>query len=549
MNNTVKNTVNNTVNSAVVNNENRSIFHYEQQGLQTFWRSLENKTSFIIHCSERQVSQVCSELEEIGACAIDCTPDVIIDNQSRFVIHAYKGKRGPCYQTGRSARLTLNEYAVCDDDGHLLSGELAVCEKTAGIYQLPVYQNWIRVSDADKDLLQTFVNDPQNFDCDTVEEDARKFVHSLPSADGQDLDEKNQHNVFYGGPFRLLICPTGEVLRRGQVQKLSAVMLKDLQKHQAHIYLWQQNHSSIQPSWYFQDRYQQQGVSCLFEFSMTEMIIVESEKLDLSALKQCPTHFLSRVQKMIVRKDAYLLLSGSDPTDPLGCCPSEDVAQAHALCRAGIFESFQHNTAESESCPMTIFTFKQEIDRESESFSSTVNESLRATVAQYIPGQTFNRWQSMFRAALLIFVLCSLIVTVLRIQRDYRYAGDIVVSKQLVSALDIPQKNCVIISLFHKEKRCEFCLDMEQHAREYIQNSDASSLYFRQVTMDMPTHQGIAEHLDLFTSSIVLFTLVDGQITSSDLIEELWSLTKDGDGFKKQLHKSLSHLSPSLKGH
>ena len=85
-----------------------------------------------------------SNLESIGYVGMKITRNVT--EFHAFKIRAFKGKHGPCYNTGKTALYSGGAMAVLDDDNHLLfRNEIQpVCEKTAKIFQLTVYQGLVQ---------------------------------------------------------------------------------------------------------------------------------------------------------------------------------------------------------------------------------------------------------------------------------------------------------------------------------------------------------------------------------------------------------------------
>lgn len=525
---------------------NPEIFAYSDHNIEELWRSLANKSSFIIQCEQADIVAALTDLENIGACALDCTPY----RERFFHIHGYKGKRGPCYDTGRRAQLLLNDFAACDDDRHVLFGDLAVCEKTAAIYQLPVYQDMLSVSAADALLLERYAHDPKEFNCDTLSDDVQRLADCLP----QQAVAGAYTEMLYGGPFRMLICPDGAILHRGCVQRVSAVVFADMQKRNMHVYECPQARDAegigvYRETTYFQEQFAARGVACLCEPSIEITALADmppsadkiTQQQNFTELNRISPAFLSRVRSMIERQDPYMLISGSDPGDPLGCCPSEDVAQAKKLCSAGIFESQQQNSA-GESCPITLFTFLGESQ-------AGINQEFRQRILESLPAQHLPAWKRLLRAALLIFVVYALAIAVIRMQRDYQQIGDIVLTQQLQQQLHIPKDNCTIIAVFHKHKRCAFCLNMEKHARHFVAQSKDRSVYVRTIDIDVPASRHLAERLDLFTSTVVIFRIENGEIVNSSIVEELWSLTVDessADAFFDQLGLQLNALNQAL---
>lgn len=280
------------------------------------------------------------------------------------VIRAWKGKEGPCWETGRHATYRGAAGAALDDDKHLLFGTTRLCEKTAQVYKLPPYAKFVDVTDADPAHAG---RPPVPFDCDTFEADAARLAASLGPAPA---GEKTP--IFYPGPFKLLILRDGTIVRRGQaVRAAAAELIRSGEVRPAA--------EGVEPANYH-DQYKARGALCLlgdlpFERSAPR-------KLSIEALADAAEATRRRLVKLIERKDDYFLLVGSDPADKDGCCPSDDVGHANALVKAGVLEAW---TASAEAaCPSTVYAFAGEIAGRGDKPAFVKNENLRAEVLSFI---------------------------------------------------------------------------------------------------------------------------------------------------------------------
>jgi hypothetical protein len=155
---------------------------------------------------------VLAELEAAGFFGMRIEHPGVAGSVAR--VTANKGKDGPpCYDTGRTARYTGSASAALDDAGHLLFGDMRVCEKTAQMYASEPYCGLVRVSEAAPQLLARLRTSPAPFDCDSFEADAAKLGKRLAA---QTAAPAETVPVLYAGPFRLLVLPDGSMLHRGR---------------------------------------------------------------------------------------------------------------------------------------------------------------------------------------------------------------------------------------------------------------------------------------------------------------------------------------------
>ena len=282
------------------------------------------------------------------------------------VVRAWKGKDGPCWETGRGATYKGAAAAALDDDRHLLFGTMRLCEKTARVYQLPPYAKVVDVTEADPAYAR---KEPVPFDCDTFEADAAKLAASLSPAPAGERTP-----ILYPGPFKLLILRDGTMVRRGHPVRAAAVdLLRNGEVSPAP--------EGVEPE-NFLDQYKARGALCLLGDLPFESSRPPARTLSMDALVDAAEPMRRRLVKLIERKDDYFLLVGSDPADKDGCCPSDDVGHANALVKAGVLEAW---TASAEaSCPSTVYAFSGEIASRGERPAFVKNEKLRADVLTFI---------------------------------------------------------------------------------------------------------------------------------------------------------------------
>ena len=319
------------------------------------------------------------------------------------IVRAWKGKDGPCYETGRSATYRGAAAAALDDDRHLLFGTMRLCEKTARIYRLPAYAGLVEVTDATSSEA-----DAAPFDCDTFEADAARLAASLTA---RDVGERVP--LLYPGPFKLLILKNGDLLRRGLAARVDAREAEELKRRDGAV----DAPGGTLPSNY-RIEYERRGALCLLgdvEFGVTTTI---RRKPDLEALAAAAEPMRRRLAKLIERGDDYFLLVGSDPSDKDGCCPSDDVGRANALVRAGILEGW---TASAEaSGPATVYAFAGEIASRGEQPTFKRNEAFRTSVRDYIASRAGIPAKMAVRLIWLAVGLAGLALAVWALLRDLR---------------------------------------------------------------------------------------------------------------------------------
>jgi hypothetical protein len=362
-----------------------------------------------------------------GSLSIACTPDEIAavllaaENAGFFgmrvdgtTITAHKGKEGPCYDTGRKARYLGSAAAVLDDDHHLISGSLRVCEKTGRLYASEAYRGCLEVTEADPELLGRLDRDPAPFDCDTFQDDAKALAESLkprpPAGDGGTP-------VFYPGPFKLLILRDGTLVRRGRLVALSKDQAEDLKQHDgARVHPPGVPGSARAPENYV-DLYRRDGAACLLGDLSLEPRAAGREA-DFDALDEVPADMKRRLLTVISRGEEYFILTGSDPAEKDGCCPSTDVGVANRLVEAGILDA--HGAGSSSDCPVNLYAFTSEIRAGVGKPAFVRQDAFRAAVRRRLERGPRLSTKAILRLALLVLMGAAAVTLAITLYRQIR---------------------------------------------------------------------------------------------------------------------------------
>ena len=295
-------------------------------------------------------------------------------------ISAFKGKEGLCYDTGKSVTYAGGAAAALDDDGHLLFGTSRVCEKTAGIYASPIYADVLQVSEGDPQLLARLDGDPVVFDCDTFEADVERLASALgPEQKG----EERRVPILYPGPLRLLVLADGSMLRRGQATLVRAEEAKLLGRRNEGVLLADKHAAGAIEPLSFVGGYREEGAIFLLGDLPLASTFEHADEIDMSALYRTPENMIAKLRKLVEREDKYLILTGSDPHDEFGCCPSDDVGAANRLVEAGVLDCW-HPPSAPAACPSTVYAFRGEIAVAEKRPSFTIDREFRRTVTEYL---------------------------------------------------------------------------------------------------------------------------------------------------------------------
>ena len=234
--------------------------------------------------------------------------------------------------------------------------------------------------------------------------DAKRLVAWL----GLPAGTKDRVVVFYPGPFKLLILKDGAIVRRGQPIRLPAEQAKELEQQEGawlNPKIWSvatdpRNYAAL---------YRERGAICLLE---------SLDPPDLDALDSAPETMRKRLLTLIERGEDYFLLTGSDPGQKDGCCPSNDVGAANQLVQAGILSATDSMT--NPDCPVTIYAFASEIRKLLEKPTFVRNEVLRAAVKERIVKGPRLSGKLILRLGLVILMAAALAVLAFALFRQFR---------------------------------------------------------------------------------------------------------------------------------
>ena len=92
-----------------------------------------------------------------------------------------------------------------------------------------------------------------------------------------------------------------------------------------------------------------------------------------------------RLITVITEKYDYFILTGTDPADAGGCCPSGEVAGARLLVEAGILQSTEI-AGHPGACPSAMYAFAGEISGKSGGVTFVTNREVRDRVYDHLAG-------------------------------------------------------------------------------------------------------------------------------------------------------------------
>jgi len=496
--------------------------------LDDAYRGLPQFSSLMV--STNQPESTLSGMEQIGFVAISLILD--FDKPNQATVKAYKGKHGPCQFHGDIAIYTGKGLAALDDDLHLLVKDTpyVICEKTKRVFALPPYKSTVVCQSAG-------------------EEDSSKTIKDFEGGISilmEILKESSDHsadrmNIFYPGPFLLLILRDGTILRRGRCNSVPAALAANLIKKEECSAC--RDETAKKPE-YFQSNYSLHG-SLFMKETLPVISLVENQsaEADFSQFGSIDAALRKRLLNAVAKQQKYFVLVGSDMDEESGCCPSQEVTDANRLARHGVLSSLRESTP-GDSCPVTIFAFRKELERNERGFSSNMNVSFRKKVEVYLNRRQSAVWKSIVKWMLLAFVGISL---ALAVKQCHELNIEKAAENEVVSLLNPTGKKQIQLILFHNQKRCFQCLEMERQVKQVVEEyfSDASEngeFVFKSIVMDDPQFIGLTERYQLFAATLVAVDFDGEKLIREKPLLQTGSLYRDESAFKAQLRKDIEEL-------
>lgn len=508
----------------------------DELSLENAFRSLPRTGEITIETSLPKLSFQLEQLEHAGFAGMEIK--AFASTEEKITIRACKGKQGSCYNTGRTASYLGTAMAALDDDHHLmLAGEeMPVCEKTATLYSFPAYKNHLDCSKADPMLMEKLHIDPELFDCDNFESSQERLYTRVQGIKtGREFKD-----LFYPGPFKVLVLEDGTIIHRGRINKVPVKYAKKLIKGDG---LFVIDGQASGPYEYFHELYLQVGPRCLLSLSQPEVITSHDHVSDLSALKNISRELRSRLLDTIENYKDYFILTGSNREDEYGCCPSDEVTMADHFVRKGIL-SASRETVTAEVCPITIYAFRNEISSKDGNLHFRRDQDFREELRDRLNKTNSGLLKLITRWALLFFVALTLLLAILRISGP----SSPLENNSLFTRLEVSGPNSTVIVLFHYSKRCEQCLAMEKYSREVLRDDfpilmQNGQLLFRQVVMDRPENRDLIESYGLVTSTLVIIRFQGMEEESIRVLDRSWALFDQEKEFKKMLSDELHQMT------
>jgi len=262
---------------------------------------------------------------------------------------------------------------------------------------------------------------------------------------------------------------------------------------------------------------------------------------DLSALDRASDSIRRRLTVLIERADPYILMSGSDPGDLNGCCPSDEVGEANRLVSAGILCRMVP-PAHPDACTTALYALAGEIKVEvgNENPVFTTNEALRATVLTRLGRRSWLAKSPLLKVIRLV-ILLLFVLGVSAALRQAWPSPDKRTFEELVSAtVPSPHEGSgVMVVYFLGSERCERCAAMERLSRQVVGEmfaADSGRVLFVPIDLASRKNTALRQRMAQPFSTLGVARFDSGKMGSLRMItEDAWGLYQDEPAFRNML--------------
>jgi len=256
---------------------------------------------------------------------------------------------------------------------------------------------------------------------------------------------------------------------------------------------------------------------------------------DLSALNNISNEMRKRLLAMIKRRDPHFILTGSDPSECGGCCPSNEVGHASRLVFAGILEFWQPCCGE-DACPSRFYSFSGERLPNTSPPEFKPNEDLRAVVAARLsPSGTSVDWKKI-GLKYFLFTFVAMCLTIFA-SRELRGNHDRDLSADAAIAVACKNmSNGYLVCVIKTARACSACVAMESYTQQalaahYQTDGDAGRVRLLSFSAAGEINLKFRERERIMATSLVLMEIRNSAIHRSRIITEAWLLLNNEEDF------------------
>ena len=262
-----------------------------------------------------------------------------------------------------------------------------------------------------------------------------------------------------------------------------------------------------------------------------------------------PEETTVRLRTMIERGEEYFILTGSDPEQLKGCCPSDDVGATNLLVEAGILQLWTQPLHEN-ACPSNIYAFASEVTEVDGKPKFTPNDALRQDVLAFINSGSVRKQtplQATVRRGLLLFVATAAAYFVLMEIQASRNGTSMQSNTMERLASSLTHGEGVLVCHFRAKESCKSCVSIKRLTKKALDDYFAEDMIAGRVVLHEidnadPLNRAIKKDFGIATSSVVLVSFKGGKEHKRIMLENIWSLLKHDQLYLDLMRREISQM-------
>ena len=115
--------------------------------------------------------------------------------------------------------------------------------------------------------------------------------------------------------------------------------------------------------------------------------------------------------------------------------------------------------------------------------------------------------------------------------------------------VDPEPEHQIVFYYLHGARRCNTCRSIESYAKGVVNSRfadavESGALTWKVMNYDTPENRHFVDDFGLFTSSLVVVEMKQGEMVGFEVLQETWSLVGDKKRFQQYVYRALrEHLS------
>jgi len=127
------------------------------------------------------------------------------------------------------------------------------------------------------------------------------------------------------------------------------------------------------------------------------------------------------------------------------------------------------------------------------------------------------------------------------------------VEQTVAEASAVPETDQIVVYYLHMNRRCMTCEKLEAYSQEaveagFVEQLEDNSIVWRIENFEEEGNEHFAEHYQLFSQSVILSRLHDGEETEWKNLDKIWELVGDEEKYFSYVQSEVkSFINPTVE--